>query len=72
MFCRARKLLIGTSDETYQHVLLTKPVESGPPKKVNLLRLIIENKATIRIYEEMAVMADGSLVEKQFDKSVLA
>ena len=49
-FGKRKNVLIGTSDETYQNVLLAKSEENGPAKKISLLRALIHNKAIVRFY----------------------
>ena len=44
-------------------MILEKPTQEGPPKKVNLFRTLIQYKATIRFYEEKQVLEDGSLIK---------
>ena len=69
-FGKRKNILIGTSDETYQNVILSKPQDNGPPKKISLLRALIQNKAIIRFYEDLEVSPDGDTGErKAFDSS---
>ena len=73
MFGKQHHLLIGTTDESYQHVILEKTMEVGLPKKVNLFMTLIELKATIRYYADRKDASDGSIIKdamNTFDTSI--
>ena len=64
-FGKRKNVLIGTSDETYQNVILSKSEDNGPPKKITLLHSLIQNKAIVRFYEDVPSTKE----RKAFDSS---